>query len=81
MKASEFCYWLQGYFELTDDTQPAFTPEQTQAIKRHLALVFLHDLDPKEPGDPAVSQAVHDGVKPARPPLGGVSPTGQVYRC
>jgi hypothetical protein len=37
MKTQDFCYWLQGYVELTGE-QPS--PEQWAAIKEHLALVF-----------------------------------------
>jgi len=36
MKATEFCYWLQGLFELV---QPkVLTTPQIECIKRHLAL-------------------------------------------
>lgn len=43
-----FCYWLQGFFELSGTTGPGFlTDEQIQMIKNHLALVFKHDIDPK----------------------------------
>jgi hypothetical protein len=41
MKAENFCFWLQGFFELTDPKQ--VTPEQAEQIKTHLALVFQHD--------------------------------------
>jgi hypothetical protein len=37
MTAEQFTYWLQGYAEL-NDAPP--TPEQWQAIRDHLALVF-----------------------------------------
>lgn len=38
MSEREFCYWLQGYLELTPDAAP--TPDQMKAIRDHLALVF-----------------------------------------
>ena len=44
MKAVEFCYWLQGYFELT--TEDELELEQIETIKKHLALVFKHEIDP-----------------------------------
>jgi len=47
MKATEFCYWLQGLFELQDPTD--LNETQTQLIKRHLNMVFIHDIDPKYP--------------------------------
>lgn len=34
----EFCYWLQGGFEMSEMT--ALSTRQTQIIKDHLALVF-----------------------------------------
>lgn len=38
MTPQEFCYWLQGFAELTTD---APTPEQWSAIKDHLRLAFV----------------------------------------
>lgn len=37
-----FCYWLQGYFEIAQHQGPAgeLTKEAVQEIKNHLALVF-----------------------------------------
>ena len=39
-----FCYWLQGLFELANPQ--TLTADQTQMIKNHLNLVFLHEIDP-----------------------------------
>jgi hypothetical protein len=39
MNAESFCYWLQGYFELTDSNKP-FSSEQMDVVKEHLQLVF-----------------------------------------
>ena len=61
MRASEFCYWLQGLFEL--DNPQELNERQTTIIKRHLALVFLHDLDPKQLADKL--QQTHDGNQSA----------------
>lgn len=47
MKATEFCYWLQGMFELNPAQE--LTVEQTDLIKRHLQMVFLHDIDKNYP--------------------------------
>lgn len=48
MKTTEFCYWLQGYFELSGDVGEAgLSKRQVDLIQRHLALVFEHDIDPK----------------------------------
>lgn len=38
MDADQFCYWLQGFVELTHTPQPS--EAQWQAIKDHLQLVF-----------------------------------------
>jgi len=61
MKASEFCYWLQGHFELTegDSEHPGtMTRKQCETIKRHLALVFKHELD-KTHGDESEQAALN----------------------
>jgi len=62
MKASEFCYWLQGLFEL--DNPQELNVRQTTIIKRHLALVFKHDIDPSQgtPEHQAELQQIHDGT-------------------
>jgi len=39
MTPENFAYWLQGYFELTDD-RLSLTNTQVDIIKDHLALVF-----------------------------------------
>lgn len=47
MKIENFCYWLQGYFELTgDDVKQGLTPKQVEVIRRHLNMVFAHEIDP-----------------------------------
>lgn len=82
MKASSFCYWLQGFFELRAASSPvkAIDGAQAEMIERHLALVFKHDIDPQA-GPPEVQaelQAIHDG----KPTVGGVDPhSGLVMRC
>lgn len=38
MTEKEFCYWLQGFFELSGSDE--LTPVQVQMIKNHLSLVF-----------------------------------------
>ena len=70
MKASEFCYWLQGYFEIKKANTGApvdlsISQKQAEIIMNHLALVFKHDLDPQQgsPEHQAVLQAIHDGLK------------------
>ena len=76
MKASEFCYWLQGMFELSNPQE--LNKQQTTQIKRHLALVFKHDIDPQQgtPEHQAELQAIHDGQQ-----FGGIGPNGELLRC
>lgn len=45
MTSRDFCYWLQGYFEL-DGNIGEIGPETTKKIKNHLAMVFKHEIDP-----------------------------------
>jgi hypothetical protein len=40
MSPSEFCYWLQGFFELGGST--VLSREQVEMIKAHLGYVFEH---------------------------------------
>jgi len=47
MTSVEFCYWLQGFFELVDPT--TINATQTELIKAHLNMVFIHEIDPKYP--------------------------------
>ena len=49
MTSRDFAYWLQGYFELTES--PTLNEKQTQLVKAHLAMVFIHEIDPSFPED------------------------------
>jgi hypothetical protein len=63
VRARDFCYWLQGLFELQDPK--TLDERQTRLIKQHLNLVFIHEIDPSHSDDPMVQgalQAVHDGI-------------------
>ena len=42
MNELNFCYWLQGFFELkkTIDHREGFSPETVKVIEDHLKLVF-----------------------------------------
>ncbi len=44
MTPKEFCYWLQGFFELKGQlTGPVeLTPQQAAMIRDHLQYVFTH---------------------------------------
>lgn len=45
MTSRDFCFWLQGYFELSG-SQASLTESNIQTIKNHLNLVFTHEIDP-----------------------------------
>lgn len=64
MTTTNFCYWLQGFFEL--NASSAISLEQGEMIKEHLNMVFIHDIDPKM-GDASHQlklNEAHAGVKP-----------------
>jgi hypothetical protein len=67
MTSRDFCYWLQGFFEVSNQTQIYET--QVQQIRNHLNLVFQHEIDPKvDQGDArigAVLQSIHDNKIPS----------------
>jgi hypothetical protein len=44
MTARDFAFWLQGFFELNNPNSIGVT--ETSLIKKHLNLVFAHDIDP-----------------------------------
>ena len=44
MQSRDFAFWLQGFFEVSN--AETITKEQTQVIKKHLNLVFKHEIDP-----------------------------------
>lgn len=44
MNTIDFCYWLQGFFELSESNN--LTENQVQKIRNHLNLVFKHEIDP-----------------------------------
>lgn len=47
MTSRDFCYWLQGYFELTGKDNIREIPQwQIEKIRNHLAMVFKHEIDP-----------------------------------
>jgi hypothetical protein len=44
MTSQSFAYWLQGFFEISDPIK--IGEKETEMIKKHLALVFKHEIDP-----------------------------------
>lgn len=82
MTSRDFCYWLQGYFEISGQPLEGFGREQVAAIQRHLAMVFVHEIDPSM-GPPAHQEKLNEahGLPPGTKIGGGPAPGGGLYRC
>lgn len=73
MRSRDFCYWLQGFFELRAanmQSEDSITPVQIEVITRHLNMVFKHEIDPSAGSAEHQSElnAVHAGEEPPMPP-------------
>ncbi len=91
MTSRDFCFWLQGMFELGQPT--ALNESTTAAIKAHLALVFVHEIDPSmgPPAHQAKLDEVHVGDKNPtgastigvvpHPQITGGGGRGPTFRC
>lgn len=63
MTSRDFCYWLQGFYEILGG-DPIISANQSNIIRRHLNLVFKHEIDPSMPDPTGELQAIHDGKPP-----------------
>ena len=70
MTSRDLCYWLQGFFELSPPGP--LSEHQVETIKKHLALVFIHEIDPS-----AGDQKKQDDLNNVHGPGSG----GILYRC
>lgn len=68
MYSQDFCYWLQGLFELAEPSE--LNAKQTQQIKDHLNLVFVHEID-LQAGGPEVQTLLNKIHSPAKVTLHG----------
>lgn len=63
MNSVDFCFWLQGYFEVANPQE--INTKELDIIKNHLNLVFVHEIDPmreEETSTPANElNQVHNG--------------------
>ena len=75
MTSRDFCYWLQGLFELGEPQ--ALDAKQTELVKRHLAMVFIHEIDPS--AGPPEKQATLDAAH--TPAWKQTMPDGAKVRC
>lgn len=75
MTSRDFCFWLQGFFEIAHcGPQPpepygghVLNSAQVEIVKRHLALVFKHEIDPSMGPEPH-QQALDAAHTPPTPP-------------
>ena len=90
MKSRDFCYWLQGWFELnkTIDHRGGTTPETMKVIENHLAMVFKHEIDPshgdaEHQKDLSKAHQGGTGVQTALVGVGGMGtlPSGLAFNC
>jgi hypothetical protein len=74
MTSRDFCYWLQGYLEIerarAGQDVPELNRDQVRVIKRHLDMVFLHEIDPSAgpPAHQATLDAAHEGTEAGASP-------------
>ena len=82
MTSKDFAYWLQGFFEIAEETE--ITPRQVEIIKNHLKLVFYYDIDKSYEVDQKTSeamQAIHDGNHPTISPRRERNPGNVLVKC
>lgn len=90
MRSRDFCFWLQGWLEIcgaaSDPDMPGaaevrISQSQLDCIRRHLALVFRHEIDPSM-GDQATQQALNEIHHPKPQPWQQPQePGGLLIRC
>lgn len=66
MTSRDFAYWLQGFFEITETKK--IDEKQTEMIKKHLNLVFFHEIDPSYSDDPKKQEQMNQIHKPKPKP-------------
>jgi hypothetical protein len=88
MTSRDFCYWLQGYLEIVGARDATATPNalnenQVRCVHAHLAMVFVHEIDPSMggPKEQAKLDALHETIESAKTPHGLDLPGDIKYRC
>jgi hypothetical protein len=77
MTSRDFCYWLQGFFEISTTTHPELDVDQVECIRKHLALVFKHEIDPSA-GPPEHQVALNEIHNPKPKPKPKPSQSGEL---
>lgn len=77
MTSRDFAYWLQGLFEL--ENPKTLNANQTALIKKHLAMVFKHEIDPSMGEEQHQNElnAIHNSLGQT----GGGGKQDTIYRC
>ena len=69
MTSRDFCYFLQGFFEISSmQGEVKITDAQARIIQAHLNLVFKHEIDPENFKDKSekeikIYEEIHKGAK------------------
>jgi len=64
MNPVDFCFWLQGHFEMSGNN--SMTNDQVRIMKEHLDLVFVHSIDPARNSETtATEEALNQAHTPA----------------
>ena len=80
MTSRDFAFWLQGYFEVSEPKE--IGPTETEQIKKHLNLVFKHEIDPSYSDDPEHQKMLNDIHNPPKPkPNNFRDKDGTLLRC
>ncbi len=66
MTSRDFCFWLQGHFELNG--AGPIDAAKADLIRRHLALVFKHEIDPSMGGSEHQEELNKIHAPPVEPP-------------
>ena len=83
MTSRDFCFWLQGFLELSLEghgERLAISKQQAECIERHLALVFKYEVDPAM-GPPEKQRALNEIHDAAFDKGGGRIPSSPLIRC
>lgn len=79
MTSRDFAFWMQGFFEIGN--VESISKEQTEIIKKHLNMVFKHEIDPSY-GDlkhQIELSEIHNGPGIFKPQPG--DPNSTLLRC
>lgn len=73
MTSRDFAYWLQGFFEISESS--TLDARQVDLIKRHLNMVFIHEIDPSFPAqEQSALDKAHNGKTEVDNPFANYPP-------